>query len=249
LPSLKDLLPPPSWSSSSARSAAPVSLNTRDPIYVTYFNKIKQSIESHWEYPEMALRYGLQGKLSLEFTIGGKGQLEQLRLIRTSGSQLLDQEAMRAIKAAAPFPPIPPWIKPNPLSLSASMEYDDNRLNYPFGRSAEIPRFHFTPGVGTARRARVPSQHRLSCRSRLVQPSDRSRIWRVFDELGIFFAFLGNLQHRLDKAVQSLRRFGFRGFDHQRAGKHKGEIKVRWMVAVVQQSFRDIQRRDAVLVL
>lgn len=132
LPSLKDLLPPPSWSSSSARSAAPVSLNTRDPIYVTYFNKIKQSIESHWEYPEMALRYGLQGKLSLEFTIGGNGQLEQLRLIRTSGSQLLDQEAMRAIKAASPFPPIPPWIKPNPLSISASMEYHDNRLNYRF---------------------------------------------------------------------------------------------------------------------
>jgi len=130
LPSAKDLLPPPSWSSSNSRAAAPVSLNTRDPIYVTYFNKIKQSIESQWEYPEIALRYGLQGRLSLEFTIAGNGRLEQLRLIRTSGSQLLDEEAMRAIKAAAPFPPIPPWIKPNPLSISASMEYHDNRLNY-----------------------------------------------------------------------------------------------------------------------
>lgn len=132
LPSVKDLLPPPSWSSSNSRAAAPVSLNTRDPIYVTYFNKIKQSIESQWEYPEIALRYGLQGKLSLEFTIAGNGRLEQLRLIHTSGSQLLDEEAIRAIKAAAPFPPIPPWIKPNPLSISASMEYHDNRLNYRF---------------------------------------------------------------------------------------------------------------------
>jgi len=129
LPSVKDLLPPPSWSSSNSRTA-PVSLNTRDPVYVTYFNKIKQSIESQWEYPEMALRYGLQGKLALEFTISGNGQLEQIRLIRSSGSQLLDGEALRAIKAAAPFPPIPPWIKPNPLSISASMEYHDNRLNY-----------------------------------------------------------------------------------------------------------------------
>ena len=134
LPTLKELLPEPTWSSSSARSDAPVSLNTRDPVYVTYFSKIKQLIESQWEYPELALRYGLQGRLALEFTIGGNGRLDQLRLIRSSGSQLLDEEALRAIKAAAPFPPIPSWIKPNPLSISASMEYHDNRLNYRFTR-------------------------------------------------------------------------------------------------------------------
>jgi protein TonB len=80
------------------------------------------------------LRYGLQGRLSLEFTIGANGQLEQLRLVRSSGSQLLDNEALRAIKAAAPFPPIPSWIKPNPLSILAAMEYHDNRLDYRFAR-------------------------------------------------------------------------------------------------------------------
>ncbi len=101
---------------------------------MTYFTKIKQLIESNWEYPELALRYGLQGRLFLEFTIGGNGQLERLRVIRSSGSQLLDDEAIRAIKAAAPFPAIPPWIKPNPLSISAAMEYHDNRVNYQFAR-------------------------------------------------------------------------------------------------------------------
>ena len=101
-------------------------------MYVTYFTKVKQLIESQWEYPEIALRYGLQGRLALQFMIGGNGQLEQLRLIRSSGSQVLDEEAVRAIKAAAPFPPIPPWIKPNPLLISASMEYHDNRVNYRF---------------------------------------------------------------------------------------------------------------------
>jgi protein TonB len=134
LPSLKELLPPTNWSSSNSRSNSPVSLNTRDPVYVSYFNKIKQSIESHWEYPEVALRYGLQGRLSLEFSVAGNGQLEQLRILRSSGSQVLDEEAVRAIKAAAPFPPIPPWIRANPLLISASMEYHDNRLDYRFNR-------------------------------------------------------------------------------------------------------------------
>jgi TonB family protein len=133
LPTIKELLPPAHWSSSS-RNSDPVSLNSRDPVYVSYFTKIKQLIESNWEYPELALRYGLQGRLALEFTIGGNGQLERLRVVRSSGSQLLDDEAVRAIRAAAPFPPIPPWIKPNPLSISAAMEYHDNRVNYQFVR-------------------------------------------------------------------------------------------------------------------
>ena len=93
LPTMKELLPSATWSSNS-RNTGPVSLNTRDPIYVSYFNKIKQSIELQWEYPEVALRYGLQGRLALEFTIASTGQLDRLRIIRSSGSQVLDDEAL-----------------------------------------------------------------------------------------------------------------------------------------------------------
>jgi periplasmic protein TonB len=137
LPTLKELLPPVTYSPSDSThdsSNAAVSLNTNDPIYVTYVTKIRQSIESEWQYPAMALKYGLQGKATLEFVILENGQLEGLSLIRSSGSALLDDEALRAIRAAAPFPPIPPWIKPNPLTISATMEYRDNRLNYRFAR-------------------------------------------------------------------------------------------------------------------
>ena len=134
LPTVKELLPPLTWSADSRSSNAPISLNTRDPLYVSYFTKIKQLIESQWQYPELALRYGLQGRLFLEFTVGADGRLERLRMVRSSGSQLLDEEALRAIKAAAPFPPIPRWIQPNPLPISAAMEYHDNRVDYHFAR-------------------------------------------------------------------------------------------------------------------
>jgi protein TonB len=136
LPTLKELLPSVTYSvhEDGGPEQSSVSLNTRDPKYITYVGKIRQSIESEWQYPEIALRYGLQGKLALEFTILGNGQLEGLRLVRSSGSSLLDDEALRAIKAAAPFPPIPPWIKPNPLRISATMEYRDSRLDYRFMR-------------------------------------------------------------------------------------------------------------------
>jgi protein TonB len=134
LPTVKELLPPVTYSSGAGRNSAAVSLDTKDPVYLSYFNRIKQAIEQNWEYPELALRYGLQGRLSLEFSIGANGQLEQLRIIRSSGSQLLDDEALRAIRSAAPFPPIPSWIKGGPVNISASMEYNDNRVNYRHNR-------------------------------------------------------------------------------------------------------------------
>jgi protein TonB len=135
---MKELLPSATYSihenGGPEQGSGSVSLYTTDPKYVTYVGKIRQSIESEWQYPEVALRYGLQGKLALEFTILGDGHLEGLRLLRSSGSSLLDDEALRAIKAAAPFPPIPPWIRPNPLRITATMEYRDSRLDYRFTR-------------------------------------------------------------------------------------------------------------------
>jgi len=134
LPSVKDLLPPLTYSGKEGSSGAPVSLNTKEPAYISYFNRIKQAIEQNWQYPELALRYGLQGRLSLEFAVGSSGELEQLRIVRSSGSQLLDDEALRAIKSAAPFPPIPTWIRGNPLVISVTMEYNDNRANFRYNR-------------------------------------------------------------------------------------------------------------------
>jgi protein TonB len=133
LPTLKELLPPANWSASGQRSNrndGPVHLNTRDPQFVTYFGSIKRAIEVVWQYPEMALRYGLQGKLLMEFSIMGNGELARARIVRSSGSNLLDEEALRAVRLAAPFNPIPPWIGKENIDILASFEYYDNRLNY-----------------------------------------------------------------------------------------------------------------------
>ncbi|MFQ5904789.1 MAG: energy transducer TonB [Candidatus Binatia bacterium] len=133
LPTLKELLPPVIWSPSGERAGnkeGAVRLDTREPKYISYFTSIKRAIELVWEYPEPALRHGLQGKLVLEFTILRNGNLEGTRLIRSSGFSVLDQEALRAVKTASPFHPIPPWIGKTRLDIIASFEYYDNRLKY-----------------------------------------------------------------------------------------------------------------------
>ncbi|MGH7825538.1 MAG: energy transducer TonB [Candidatus Binatia bacterium] len=135
LPTLKEMLPPVTWSSSGqrgARNEGPIRLDTTNPQYLTYFGSIKRGIELVWEYPEQALRYGLQGRLLLEFSVLSNGELESARIVRSSGSHLLDHEALRAVRAAAPFKPIPPWIDKTRIDIVASFEYHDNRLNYGF---------------------------------------------------------------------------------------------------------------------
>jgi len=133
LPTLKDLLPPVyrAYSEEGRSTRGAIALDSQEPRYVTYLKSLKQAIEAEWIYPPAALRYGLQGKLRLEFTIVRNGKLEEIQLIRSSGSNLLDDEAVRAVRASAPFRPLPAWMGER-QSFTAGFEYNDNRLKYSF---------------------------------------------------------------------------------------------------------------------
>ncbi len=109
-----------------------VRLDSTDPNYISYLASVKRDIELVWEYPPPALSQGIQGVLVVEFRIKKNGTLMQAQLVRSSGYPILDDEAIRAVQAAAPFHPIPPWIGKERLAISASFEYDDNRLKYSY---------------------------------------------------------------------------------------------------------------------
>lgn len=132
LPTLRELLPPVTSSAPGhpTNSDGPIRLDTREPKYISYFDSIKRAIEIEWQYPEPALRQGLQGILVLEFTVLGNGSLERTRMLRSSGFSVLDEEALRAVRAASPFHAIPPWIGRARLDIIASFEYHDNRVKY-----------------------------------------------------------------------------------------------------------------------
>lgn len=106
----------------------PIPLNTSDVRYAPYTQHVKQWIESRWEYPDLAKHYGLQGRVVVEFTILQNGQIEFLALVRSSGSKLLDEEAVRAIRAAVPFRPFPRSIQETSLRIIAGFVYSDQRL-------------------------------------------------------------------------------------------------------------------------
>jgi protein TonB len=71
------------------------------------FAYIRERVMERLIYPPLARRQGLTGQVRVEFTIRADGSVEGLRIAVSSGRSLLDQQAVRAVQAAAPFPSPP----------------------------------------------------------------------------------------------------------------------------------------------
>ncbi|HSE82984.1 MAG TPA: TonB family protein, partial [Thermodesulfobacteriota bacterium] len=100
-----------------------VDLNTTEFKYFSYFLKLKRQIEGVWNYPETSRLKGEQGELFLVFTIKRNGELEDVNLIDPSGYVRLDEEAIRAIRVAAPFSPFPESWSLEKLNVRAVFRY------------------------------------------------------------------------------------------------------------------------------
>jgi len=100
-----------------------ISLNTREFKYISYFSHIKRKIELVWEYPRLAAMRNQEGSLLLKFIILKNGTLKGVYLLQSSGYRLLDNEALRAVKDAAPFNPIPDRLKTSHLNITATFNY------------------------------------------------------------------------------------------------------------------------------
>lgn len=84
-----------------------VTLDTQEFRFLSYHEKLKIKIESIWEYPAVARVSGLRGNLYIRFTIGKNGELEEVTLVKSSGYRILDEAAVKALKEAFPFLPLP----------------------------------------------------------------------------------------------------------------------------------------------
>jgi protein TonB len=98
-------------------------LNAPEVQYISYFASIKRKIELVWQYPYEAAVAGIQGELVLDFVIARSGAVNSVELVRSSGSKILDDEAIRSIRKAAPFDPIPAQYKIANLQIRGRFVY------------------------------------------------------------------------------------------------------------------------------
>lgn len=90
-------------------------LSTREFVYYTYYNRIKEALRQHWE-PNVREKVKIiyrQGRTiasakdrvtQVLVTLDAKGELVKIEVLNQSGVVDLDNAALEAFRAAAPFP-------------------------------------------------------------------------------------------------------------------------------------------------
>jgi protein TonB len=84
-----------------------LTFDTKEFRYYGYLQRLKEKIEGIWRYPSDAAEKGIYGDLYIKFTIKKDGKLGAVELVRTSGYKSLDDAAIKAIKDAEPYWPLP----------------------------------------------------------------------------------------------------------------------------------------------
>ncbi|HLS05984.1 MAG TPA: TonB family protein [Wenzhouxiangella sp.] len=90
-----------------------VSASTREHLYASYMRSWVSKVErvGNMNYPEQARRQGLAGALVLSVDVLKDGSVNQIRLLKSSGYDVLDEAAIRIVRLSAPFAPLPEEIR------------------------------------------------------------------------------------------------------------------------------------------
>lgn len=90
-----------------------ISANTREYEYAAYNQAWVAKVErvGNINYPEEVRRKKLVGDLMMTVGINQDGSVESISVLRSSGKLELDQAAIRIVRLAAPYSPLPDQIK------------------------------------------------------------------------------------------------------------------------------------------
>ncbi len=98
---------------SSPFGAAGVGLDNPDFTYGYYVDQMLSMIGGAWVRPRVAGRI----EAILYFRIARDGAVSELKLVTSSGNEAFDQAALRAVRAAAPLPPLPASFSADSLGV------------------------------------------------------------------------------------------------------------------------------------
>jgi len=89
-----------------------ITANTREHLYASYMRGWVAKVEriGNMNYPEQARRQNIDGSLVLSVDVLPDGSIEHIRLMRSSGYDLLDEAAIRIVRLAAPYAALPEEI-------------------------------------------------------------------------------------------------------------------------------------------
>lgn len=81
----------------------------------TYAARLQTWLDGHKEYPFVARRRGVQGRVVLRLAVARNGKVAEMTIETSSGAEILDRAALDMVHRADPLPPLPASV-PGPLA-------------------------------------------------------------------------------------------------------------------------------------
>ena len=110
-----------------------VSATTKEYRYAAYMEAWRAKVEriGNINYPEEARRRGIHGAVMLDVALNRDGSVAAISVRRSSGVTVLDDAAIRSVRLAAPYDPLPPEIRNEVDVLHVTRTWK-------FGKNADI---------------------------------------------------------------------------------------------------------------
>ena len=98
-------------------------IDSREEAMLRYQDMIRQRIEANRRFPRWAKERRFEGTVHLSFVVSADGRVRDINVVRSSGFNILDNEAISTVKRASPFPPIPPTLGLSRLIIEVAIVF------------------------------------------------------------------------------------------------------------------------------
>ncbi len=130
-PPQEEEAPPPAPEVLPTRQAAVAAAPTQGAPNASSSNLLPQwkteivgMLERNKRYPSAARAHRQHGVARIAFTMDRQGNVTSTRLVRSSGSSLLDREALQIAQRAQPFPAPPPELPGAEITLTVPIRFN-----------------------------------------------------------------------------------------------------------------------------
>ena len=98
-------------------------LNTDDLLFGSFLSRFESAIYGVWRYPADAARLGIEGVTPVRITFNRQGEIEQVEILQSSGSKILDDEVRRTLKMIGSVGGFPRGYDKETFNLIAFFRY------------------------------------------------------------------------------------------------------------------------------
>jgi len=108
----------------AAPSATVLRPTAADPAALAaYGRNLAGAVALHQRYPRLAQIRQWQGSTLLQLELAADGQLQSVRVLSSSGHEILDQQAIDMVRAAVPLPPLPASLAGRSLTVDVPVVF------------------------------------------------------------------------------------------------------------------------------